>query len=248
MTPTVETALIMLVVFAAALLRCTFGFGDALIAMPLLAFLIPLREATPLVALNSVSISLVLTFLDWQHVQFRSAALLLVAAAAGLPLGLLWLIGVDDHIVKGLLAGTIFLFSTYCLIRPGRAILRTERSAFGFGFLSGLLGAAYNTYGPPLVVYGSLRGWSPQQFRGTLAGYFFIVGLMILPVHASAGLWTTTVLRNYLYCLPVVAVALPIGTRLNRRLSGDRFLPFVHVGLLLIAASLILHLILATPS
>ena len=248
MTPLTETVPIMMIVFSAALLRCTFGFGDALIAMPLLAFLIPIREATPLVALTSISISVVITLLDWSHVQFRSAKLLLMAAAVGMPLGLWLLLGTDDRVVKGLLAGMILVFSTYSLARPSRATLRTERSAIGFGFLSGLLGAAYNTYGPPLVVYGSMRGWNPQQFRATLAGFFFIVGLLILPVHATAGLWTVTVLWNYVCCLPVVVVALLLGTRLNRKLSGERFLPMIHVGLLLIATSLILHLIIASSS
>lgn len=251
MTPPVETALIMLIAFAAALLRCTFGFGDALIAMPLLVFLMPVTEATPLVALTSITLSSVITLQDWEHVQFASAKRLLAAAAVGIPLGLFWLLGTDDRAVKGLLAAMILAFSTYSLLWPGRAVLQTDRSAIGFGFLSGLLGASYNTYGPPLVVYGTLRGWNPQQFRATLSGFFLTVGLLILPVHATAGLWSASVFRNYLWCLPVVAIALPVGTRLNRRLSSERFLPMVHVGLLLIAASLIVHLIIAsaaTPS
>jgi uncharacterized membrane protein YfcA len=244
MTPPVETALIMLIVFAAALLRCTFGFGDALIAMPLLVFLMPVTDATPMVALTSVTISVVITLQDWEHVHLASAKRLLAAAAVGIPLGLLWLLGSGDRAVKGLLALMILGFSTYSLCWPGRTVLRTERTALAFGFLSGLLGAAYNTYGPPLVVYGTLRGWNPRQFRATLSGFFLSVGLLILPVHAAAGLWSTPVFRNYLWCLPAVAIALPLGTFINRRLSSERFLPMVHVGLLLIAASLIVHLII----
>ena len=43
-----------------------------------------------------------------------------------------------------------------------------------FGFFAGILGGAYNTNGPPVVIYGSLRKWSPATFRATLQGYFFM--------------------------------------------------------------------------
>ncbi len=234
------------IVFAATLLRTTFGFGDPLIASPLLAFLMPSAESLPLVALTSVSASLVITLQDWEHVQFRSAIRLLVPALVAIPAGLWWLRSVDDHLVKALLAGMIFVYATFSLARPPQAVLQTDRSAGVFGFLSGLMGGAYHTYGPPLAVYGSMRGWNPQQFRATLSGFFFTIGLVVLPIHAATGLWNSTVLGNYCWCLPAIALSLPIGTWLNRRLRGDRFLRYLHIGLLLIAASLILHLVLST--
>ena len=42
---------VLSVVFLAALVRSTFGFGDALIAMPFLVVLVGLKTATPLMAL-----------------------------------------------------------------------------------------------------------------------------------------------------------------------------------------------------
>ena len=50
MTPT-EIALVVLIVFAATLARSTFGFGEALLSMPLLSFVVGVKTAAPLVAI-----------------------------------------------------------------------------------------------------------------------------------------------------------------------------------------------------
>jgi len=43
--------IIVFVMFLSALIRATFGFGNALVAMPLLALVLDLKSAAPLVAL-----------------------------------------------------------------------------------------------------------------------------------------------------------------------------------------------------
>src|ERR1700741_1616498 len=81
----------------------------------------------------------------------------------------------------------------------------------GCGFLAGVLGGAYGMNGPPLVVYGSLRGWSPQHFRATLQGYFLPASRAGLLGYWLAGLWTPAVNRFYLLSLPFVVVATFFG-------------------------------------
>jgi len=250
--PAPETVAVIAIFVVASLTRATFGFGEALVAMPLLSFVVPLQTATPLVALHAMVMSLVVVVQDWRHIHVRSVSRLLIATIAGAPLGLWWLTSIDDRAVKLFLAVLIIVFSTFALIQSrlqpqvatSEQPIDRDRGAYAFGFLSGLLGSAYNTYGPPLVMYATLRGWNPLQFRATLQGYFFAVGLIILPLHASAGLWTAEVWRYFLCAAPALVVTMPLGRALNRRFSGAVFLKAVHVGLLLIAASLIVHLLM----
>jgi len=245
--PTQETLIVMAILFFASLVRSTFGFGEALIAMPLLVFLIPVTEAAPLIALISMTVAIAIICQDWREIQLGSVRGLLLAGVCGMPLGILWLTQFDERAVNGLLAGVIVVFSTFALTRRTSTELLSDRKSiqFGIGFAAGLLGGAYNTYGPPLVVYGSLRGWSPRQFRATLQAFFLVAGTLIVPMHVIAGRCTRHVLVLYLWCLPVVTVTWFVGTRLNRRIGGHRFLRYVHVGLLLIAASLIAHLLVS---
>ena len=55
---------VLLVVFFATLIRSTFGFGEALIAVPLLALMIPFAVAAPLAVLLSITIAAVVVVQD----------------------------------------------------------------------------------------------------------------------------------------------------------------------------------------
>ena len=110
---------------------------------------------------------------------------------------------------------------------------------------AGVLGAAYNTHGPSLVIYGTLRRWSATQFRATPQAYFLPVGCCLLVAHAVAELWTPTVLRYYGWSLPAVVVAMVIGGRINRFFEPQRFLRAVHGLLAIIGVGLLIDVIMA---
>jgi hypothetical protein len=221
------------VILVATLIRSTFGFGEALFAVPLLALRIPIQMAAPLAVAISVAVAAMIIAQDWRHVHVRSATGLVLTTAAGIPLGLWILTHTPESIVKRILALIIIGFSIYSLLRPP---LRPSRHPIswmlGCGFIAGILGGAYGMNGPPLVVYGSLRGWSPQQFRATLQGYFFPASLIGLCGYWFAGLWTPTVTRYFLLSLPITFIATLIGRVMNRRLGNGSFFRYVFVGLL----------------
>lgn len=79
----------LFVLTLAAFVRATVGFGDALIAMPLLTLLLGLGVATPPVGLISVSTAVAMLLLSWKAVDLRSVATFLAASAVGVPLGVL---------------------------------------------------------------------------------------------------------------------------------------------------------------
>ena len=55
----VTTLQVLIVIFFATLFRSAFGFGESLIAVPLLALFIPLKVATPVSVLVSITIAAV---------------------------------------------------------------------------------------------------------------------------------------------------------------------------------------------
>jgi uncharacterized protein len=231
---------ILFVLFLATLIRSTFGFGEALIAVPLLALRLPVAVAAPLAVLVSVLVAGVIILQDWRQVHLRSAAGLVGAALLGIPLGLWLLRAVHDRPVKLTLGLIIAGFAIYSLLFKARLHLARDHPGWlaGAGFLSGILGGAYGMNGPPLVIYGSLRRWSPQHFRATLQGYFFPASLAGLIGYAVTGLWVPAITWYFLYSLPVVLAAILIGRWLNQRLSGDGFFRYVYIGLIAIGAVL----------
>jgi hypothetical protein len=148
---------------------------------------------------------------------------------------------VAEPVVKVILAAIIITFAVYCLAGRNRFELRDDRLAWLFGFGAGILGGAYGMNGPPLVVYGALRRWSPELFRATLQGYFLPASLVGMAGYWVAGLWAPAVTGYYFMSLPVVLAAIYLGRLVNRHIDGPQFFLYVHVGLIVIGAILLIQ-------
>lgn len=228
-------------VFIATLIRSAFGFGEALVAVPLLAFLMQLQVAAPLAVLVSITVAAIVVAQDWEKIHVRSAAWLIVSTLPGIPLGLLLLTSRHQLFVKAALGAIIALFSIYSLIGRAPFELKSDNRAWLVvcGFCAGILGGAYGMNGPPLAIYGSMRRWTAQHFRATLQAYFLPASLLGMAGYLAAGLWTRAVTRLYLVSLPVTLLALFLGRIINRRLSGGGFLKYIYAGLACIGAILL---------
>ncbi|HXE07076.1 MAG TPA: sulfite exporter TauE/SafE family protein [Acidobacteriaceae bacterium] len=229
------------IVFIASLIRSTFGFGEALVAVPLLALVIPIDVAAPLAVLLSIVIAAIIVAQDWRHIHLRSSLWLLLPTFAGIPLGVLLLGSAHPFAVKGVLAVIILLFSAYSLFGTALPELKSDSHAALLlcGFLAGIMGGAYGMNGPPLVIYGAMRRWSPQRFRATLQGYFLPASIAAAVGFHFAGLWTTTITHLFLISLPAAVVATFLGRFINLKLRGELFLKTVHICLLIVGVVLL---------
>lgn len=235
--------LIFAILFIASLTRSTFGFGDALIGMPLLAIVAGMQMATPLIQMFGTTIAISILFRQWRQVDLKSTWRLIIASVAGIPIGLFYLKEVNEDIVKTVLALIIILFSIYQITRPRFLRLKNERTALLFGLIGGILGGAYNTNGPPVIFYGTLRGWDPVRFRVTLQGYLLATGGSILIGHALAGLWTPVVIRYYFYSFPVVFAGILLGSYLNKKIRKERFTVYIYILLILLGFLLLIDVL-----
>jgi uncharacterized protein len=232
------------VLFLATVIRSAFGFGEALVAVPLLALAIPVEIAAPVAVLVSITVALIVVVQDWRNIHIRSAVWLVLPTLLGIPLGLMVLKTVPETVVKALLAAVIIGFSAWSLVPRPHLKLESDRFAGFFGFFAGILGGAYGMNGPPLAIYGSLRRWPPANFRATLQGYFLPASLAGMAGYWIAGLWTPVVNRFYLLSLPGVLAAIFLGRLMNRRMNARQFVLYVHAGLIAIGLVLLAQALL----
>jgi hypothetical protein len=75
------------VLFLATIIRSAFGFGEALVAVPLLALLMPVEVAAPVAVLVSITVAFIVLLQDWRKVHVRSAVRLVFSTMLGIPLG-----------------------------------------------------------------------------------------------------------------------------------------------------------------
>lgn len=228
------TLYILIVVFVATLVRSTFGFGESLIAVPLLIFHLPIEVAVPVSVLLSIVIAAVVVVQDKKEVHFYSAKWLIIYSLLGIPIGLFLLIHGNENLIKSILGAIIILYSSYSLLSKKNFNLTTDSKVWLFicGFISGVLGGAYGINGPPLVIYGNLRNWSARHFRATLQAYFLPVSIMGMFGYWYKGLWNSTVTYYFLISLPVIIPTIFLGRYLNHQLKDKNFIKYVYWGLI----------------
>ena len=56
---------VLAVSFLATRIRSAFGFGETLVAVPLLALLMPVEQAVPLTTLVSITVAAIVVAQDW---------------------------------------------------------------------------------------------------------------------------------------------------------------------------------------
>lgn len=223
---------VIVVLFLATVIRSALGFGEALVAVPLLALTLPVNVATPVAVLASITVALLVVIQDWRSIHVRSAIWLVLPTLFGIPLGLLLLKVLPEHVMKAVLGVLIIAFSTWSLLSRSPIELKTDRYAAIFGFAAGIMGGAYGMNGPPLAIYGSLRRWNPASFRATLQGYFFPASIGVMAGYWLGGLWTPAVTHYYLMSLPGVIVAIFFGRFLHHHINPNHFTRLIHAGLI----------------
>ncbi len=218
-----ETFIVLIVLFVAVAVHAGLGFGTALISMPVLTVLLGLPVAAPFVALVMTATILVTLSRDWHHADFRSAGTLLAFSLLGMPLGALLVRDVDVAVGQAGLGVVMLAFSLFRLGNIQFHLSDHVGWKLVAGVSAGCFGTAYNINAVPIAVYGSLAGWPPGKFRGTLQGFFLPSTLMICVTHAGFGLWTWQVFQWFVLAVPVVLSACWIGNRVTARLSPEGF-------------------------
>lgn len=239
--------LVIAAVFVGALMRATFGFGEAVVSMPLLALLpIELHTAISLIGLAGLMVAVLTVSTGWRHIDRPALIRLAVATVLGIPVGLVLVTFAPIIVITVALGVFLVVHGIYSLIKPmltktlQRPLLERPVWALPFGFAAGMLGSAYNFNGVPVVVYGTMRRWEPDRFRGTLQAHFLISGVMVASGQALGGLWSTDLFILFGLSLPVIVIATLLGIFINRRIPSNKFERYVFVLIILLGALLLI--------
>jgi len=232
-----ELALSIIIIFIAYMVKGLSGFGSGLVAIPLLAFVLPLPFIVPVLGLLSYSGTVV------QGISFRKDAVwrdilpLLPFSLAGITIALWLLINVDVTVLTFILGVFIFCYSVYSLIPTGVSS-GSRLWAIPAGSFAGLIGALFGTGGPFYVLYLKMRQVNKKQFRASITMIFLVDGGARMIGYFSSGLFTSKMLLLVLILLPVLMLAMYLGHHLHIKINEHRFNQVVSVLLLISGTSL----------
>jgi uncharacterized membrane protein YfcA len=215
--------LILLAIFLAVFTQSLAGFGVALIAMALLPAMLGIQTATPLVALIAVTIEIFLLIRYRAALNMRAVWPIALTSIFGIPLGV-WTLGkIDENLLLTILGLVITAYALYALLRFELPKLHSPLWATIVGFVAGVLGGAYNTSGPPVIIYGDCRCWPPPEFKSNLQGFFLVSSAFVVINHLLSGNLTPLVIHHYLWALPVLTLGMLTGTSLDRFINPETF-------------------------
>lgn len=220
------------------------GFGSALFAMPLLTLFIDTKVAVPLCILNSVLITIYLTIKLRGYMERNKILPLLVGCLPGIYAGVTFLKQMESESIRFLLGALIISYGLYSLFYQSGA--GTVHRIWGYvaGFFTGFIGSAFSVGGPPAIIYTSLSGWSKDQIKATLTGFFLTSSIVTAAVHAATGLTTGLVLKYFYFSgLPVLA-GVYAGSLLYSRVTSREYLRVILAVLILLGVMMCLSSIL----
>ena len=239
-----EQLTVVFIIFLAVFTQSLSGFGSALVAMALLPAMIGIHQAAPLVALVMGTIEIFLLIYYRQALNIRAIWRIIAASLAGIPLGILFLSRLDEGIAMTALGFIIIAYALYALFDAFTDRIRLPELAhptwaFLSGLVAGMLGGAYNTSGPPVIIYGNCHRWSTAEFKSNLQGFFLISSLVISLGHALNHNLTPAVWQHYLWSIPAMALGIFTGTSLDKYMKPESFRRVVLVLLLIMGVRLI---------
>ena len=221
MPPVELLAPLAAIAFGAGVIQGLSGFGSALVAVPLFALILPIETLVPLMALLGAGISaLNLVHLRTQ-VRLRPVVRLLFGYLLGTPLGLLFLARAPEALVLGVLGVLLCGYALRALLgrQPRARWLREWRVALGA--VSGALGAAFSTNGPPVILHVAAHPeWGADRQKATLVLFLLLASVITVAAHGVSGLITGEVLRLLLWSAPTLVLGALAGLWLYRRLGN----------------------------
>ncbi len=227
-----QFSLATVILILAYTVRGITGFGSGLIAIPLLALMMPLPLVVPMVVLLDYLASASHGIKNRGVIQWREILPLLPFTLSGVITALYLFNTIETRLLVKALAVFIILFALYNLLSPSPPHKGSRLWAIAAGGLGGLIGTLFGTGGPFYVIYLQLRKLEKTPFRATLASIFLLDGGTRLVGYTASGFFNRETLLLLLAALPVMAFSLYLGGHIHTNLSQKTFQKAISILLL----------------
>ena len=222
-----ELALV-LITFGAAIVNGALGYGFSSLTVPLALLFLSNRVLNPALVPIEVVLNAYVLWVNRAALPnvWRRMLPIVVGLLPGVILGTLIVSRVSPGWLK---------FGTYTVLVPlillqaagYRRPIRAERSVgLGFGAGVGVLYSVTTISGPPLAVFLSNQGFTQKNFRAALGFVRLAESSFTAAAYYYAGLYTLESAALIPWILPSIAIGVPIGTQIIRRVQPETFRRF----------------------
>jgi len=213
------------IALGAAIVNGALGYGFSSITVPLALLFLANRVLNPALVIVEVALN---AYVLWVN---RRAAGVIRRRVSPIVIGLAPGIAIGTIVVARVNPGWL-RFATFVVLLPLilmqaagiRRPIRAERAAgLVFGSGVGVLYAVTTISGPPLALMLSNQGFVLSEFRAALGLVRLAESGLTAIAYSAAGLFTSESLRIAAAVVPSVAIGVPIGAWLIKRVDAETF-------------------------
>lgn len=235
-------AFCLAVLFSGYALRGATGFGAGVVAIPLLALVLPLTVVIPVITTLGIAASLGQSLQELRFVDWRALRGLALPSAFGLALGLWLFAALDQALLLRAFAAFIIAYGVWSLVpRPAAPRPPPLALAAAAGGAGGLVATLFGGMaGPFYAIYLRALALDKRRFRASMSSVLLCLGLVRAAGYGSLGFYDRRALALLALSAPVVLLAMLAGDRWHARLDQARFERIVAALLALSGCALLL--------
>lgn len=235
-------AIAILAVFIVGLSKSGLVGSMGMVAVPMLALVMPARDATGMMLPVLLSMDAIAIWIYRKEANWHVLRIMLPGALVGTILGwLLWSVVTDAQVL--LAVGIITVLFMLDALLPIRKRLPDTPPSRGWGAFwggaAGLTSFISHTGGPPFQIYTLPLGMSPTVYSATTAFFFAIVNTLKLVPFYFLGTLSVSNLELSAALIPFGLVGVGVGVYLVRRISTKAFYTIAYVLILLLGIKIL---------
>lgn len=235
-------AIAALIVCGAYVVFGLTGFGSTVISVPLLALMLPLKFAVPLMMLLDLAATVAFGARVRKGIRFDELAWLTPFILVGMLLGLTLLIKVAEASLLLGLGVFVLAYAAYGFMRRGTALALGRIWVVPFGLIGGALSALFGTGGVLFAIYVAGRISNKDEMRATNASTIMLSALVRVVLFGLSGLLMQEHLLVFaLGLVPAVLAGLYFGSRLHAVLPAASVIRAVYSVLVVAGVTLLVR-------
>jgi uncharacterized membrane protein YfcA len=212
-----EYAIIAGVIFLAACLQASSGFGMGMLAAPVIAMVNPALLPATLILL-ALLVTVMVTVRERQHLDLRGTGWALVGRVPGSFVGA-WLAAALSRVGLAWVVVAVVLTGLVMAVR-GWSPKPVRTNLIVAGAASGIMGTATSIGGPPMALVW--QGHDGPRLRGTMSAFFMVGSTISIVMLWIAGVVTAEMLTLALWMVPAVVGGYAASRFVNRFLNAAR--------------------------
>ncbi len=229
-------------VFIVGLSKSGLVGSMGMVAVPLLALVMPARDATGMMLPVLLAMDAIAVWIYRKDANWHVLRIMLPGAMVGTILGwLLWSVVTDAQVL--LAVGIITVLFMLDALLPLRKRLPDTPPSRGWGTFwggaAGLTSFISHTGGPPFQIYTLPLGMSPTMYSATTAFFFAIVNTSKLVPYYFLGTLSVNNLELSAILIPFGLLGVAVGVFLVRRISARAFYGLAYALILLLGIKIL---------